>query len=103
MSAGDVPTRTTGAPRHRRAQDGDPLDDGADDQSQFRTLASDELPLALSVAEAAHLVGVSTRTMYRAVRAGTVPTVQLVPGGQLFVPRVALQQWLSTLSSPPRR
>ena len=103
MSAGDVTTSKSGPPHHRRAQHGDPLDDDPDDQSQFRALAFDEPPLALSVAEAAHLVGVSTRTMYRAVRAGTVPTVQLVPGGQLFVPRLALRHWLSTLSSPPHR
>jgi excisionase family DNA binding protein len=53
------------------------------------------LPLALTVPEAAALAGVSPRTMYRAIDAGTVPTVRLTPRGRLFVPRHALERFLA--------
>jgi hypothetical protein len=33
--------------------------------------------------------------MYRAIEAGEVPTVQLVPGGRLYIARRALEDWLS--------
>ena len=56
-------------------------------------------PLALTVSEAAALVGVSRRTMYRAIEAGEVPTVQLVPGGRLYIARRALEVWLSPKSA----
>jgi len=52
-------------------------------------------PLALTVSEAAAIVGVSRRTMYRAIDAGEVPTVQLVPGGRLYIARRSLEAWLS--------
>jgi excisionase family DNA binding protein len=53
------------------------------------------LPLALTVPEAAAIAGVSTRTMYRAVEAGSVPTVRLTPRGRLFIPRLALERFLA--------
>lgn len=53
------------------------------------------LPLALTVREAAVLAGVSTRTMYRAIEAGSVPTVRLTPRGRVFVPRHALERFLA--------
>jgi excisionase family DNA binding protein len=53
------------------------------------------LPLALTVPEAAALAGVSTRTMYRAVEAGSVPTVRLTPRGRVFIPRLALERFLA--------
>jgi excisionase family DNA binding protein len=56
-------------------------------------------PLALTVSEAATLVGVSRRTMYRAIEAGEIPTVQLVPGGRLYIARRALEDWLSPESA----
>ena len=58
-----------------------------------------EGPLALTVSEAAEVVGVSRRTMYRAIEAGEVPTVQLVPGGRLYIARRALDEWLSPTRS----
>ena len=53
------------------------------------------LPLALTVPEAAVVAGVSTRTMYRAVEAGSVPTVRLTPRGRVFIPRLALERFLT--------
>ena len=52
------------------------------------------LPLALTVPEAAAIAGVSIRTMYRAVEAGSVPTVRLTPRGRVFIPRLALERIL---------
>ena len=52
-------------------------------------------PLALTVPEAAALAGVSTRTMYRAIEAGSVPTLRLTPRGRVFVPRHALERFLA--------
>lgn len=52
-------------------------------------------PLALTVPEAAALAGVSTRTMYRAIEAGSVPTVRLTPRGRAFIPRLALERFLA--------
>jgi excisionase family DNA binding protein len=52
------------------------------------------LPLALTVPEAAAVAGVSTRTMYRAVEAGSVPTIRLTPHGRVFIPRFALERLL---------
>lgn len=52
------------------------------------------LPLALTVPEAAAVAGVSTRTMYRAVEAGSVPTIRLTPHGRVFIPRLALERLL---------
>jgi excisionase family DNA binding protein len=56
-------------------------------------------PLALTVSEAAELVGVSRRTMYRSIEAGEVPTVQLVPGGRLYIARRTLEAWLNRESA----
>ena len=56
---------------------------------------SGALPLALTVPEAAALAGVSTRTMYRAIKAGSVPTVRLTPCGRAFIPRLALERFLA--------
>lgn len=53
------------------------------------------VPLALTVPEAAAVAGVSTRTMYRAIEAGSVPTMRLTPRGRLFVPRLALERFLA--------
>jgi excisionase family DNA binding protein len=60
-------------------------------------LAHDDpaLPLALTVPEAAVVAGVSTRTMYRAIEAGSVPTVRLTPRGRVFIPRLALERLLT--------
>ena len=52
-------------------------------------------PLALTVPEAAAVAGVSARTMYRAVEAGSVPTVRLTPRGRVFIPRLALERFLA--------
>jgi excisionase family DNA binding protein len=52
------------------------------------------LPLALTVPEAAVVAGVSSRTMYRAVEAGSVPTIRLTPHGRVFIPRLALERLL---------
>ena len=54
-----------------------------------------EQPLALTVPEAAQLAGVSSRTIYRGIAAGAIPTVTLVPGGRKFVPRKAMEAMLS--------
>jgi excisionase family DNA binding protein len=53
------------------------------------------LPLALTVPEAAVVAGVSTRTMYRAVEAGSVPTVRWTPRGRVLIPRLALERMLA--------
>jgi excisionase family DNA binding protein len=53
------------------------------------------LPLALTVSKAAALAGVSTRTMYRAIEAGFVPSVRLTPRGRAFIPRLVLERFLS--------
>ena len=52
------------------------------------------LPLALTVPEAAAVAGVSARTMYRAIEAGSVPTIRLTPHGRVFIPRLALERLL---------
>jgi excisionase family DNA binding protein len=57
--------------------------------------ARSDLPLALTVPEAAALAGVSPRTMYRAIKAGSIPTVRLTPRGRAFVPRRALERFLT--------
>jgi excisionase family DNA binding protein len=54
-----------------------------------------DLPLALSVPEAAELAGVSPRTIYRGIEAGTIPTVRLTPNGRVFIPRKSLERLLS--------
>lgn len=65
-------------------------------QLDFEIARRDQpLPLALTVPEAAAVAGVSTRTMYRAVESGSVPTVRLTPRGRLFVPRLALERFLA--------
>jgi excisionase family DNA binding protein len=63
--------------------------------AQLDLAASDApLPLALTVPEAAAVAGVSARTMYRAVEAGSVPTIRLTPQGRVFIPRLALERLL---------
>ena len=38
-----------------------------------------QLPIAFTVREAAEYIGVSVQTLYRGIKAGTVPTVQISP------------------------
>jgi len=64
---------------------------------------SEQLPLALTVVEAAKVAGVSPRTIYRGISAGAIPTVTLVPGGRKFVPRKALEALLSGERLPATR
>jgi len=52
-------------------------------------------PLALTVPETAAVAGVSARTMYRAIEAGSVPTVRLTAGCRVFVPRHTLERFLA--------
>jgi excisionase family DNA binding protein len=70
-------------------------------QLNFDPAPSDRpLPLALTVPEAAAIAGVSTRTMYRAVEAGSVPTLRLTPRGRVFIPRLALERILGDGRQP---
>ncbi len=52
-------------------------------------------PLALTGAEAAELAGVSSRTIYRGIDAGRIPTLRFTPKGRIFVPRKALERFLT--------
>jgi excisionase family DNA binding protein len=71
-------------------------------EDTLRTMTSEQ-PLALTVAEAAKVAGVSPRTIYRGISAGAIPTVTLVPGGRKFVPRRALEALLSGEPRPATR
>lgn len=55
----------------------------------------DELPQALSIEEAGHLLGISRRSAYRAAERGQLPTFRL--GRRLLVPTARL---LSLLGHP---
>ena len=57
----------------------------------------DDLPLTISVEEAAAILGISRRSAYRAAASGELPAVRL--GRRLRVPSAALRQLLS----PPFR
>jgi excisionase family DNA binding protein len=46
------------------------------------------------VAEAAHILGVSEMTMYRAIRSGVFPAVQLM--GRLIIPKRAIDEIIDT-------
>jgi hypothetical protein len=74
--------------RSERAQK---ADEGTSPYPRLRSAADRQVTLA-SVA------GVSERTLYRAVKAGTVPTVRLTSRGRIFVPRKALERLLGGLS-----
>lgn len=50
--------------------------------------------IALSPAEAAERLGVSRRSMYRAIECGDIPTVRL--GARILVPVVALERFVET-------
>jgi excisionase family DNA binding protein len=47
-----------------------------------------------SVAEAAHILGVSEMTMYRAIRSGQFPAVQLM--GRLIIPKRVIDEIIDT-------
>jgi excisionase family DNA binding protein len=49
--------------------------------------------LALSVREAAELLGVSKDTIYDQVKAQAIPYRKL--GGRVVIPRAALEKWLA--------
>ena len=53
----------------------------------------DDLPLTISVEEAAALLGISRRSAYRAAANGELPAVRL--GRRLRVPSAALRELLS--------
>ena len=57
------------------------------------TNSLDDLPLTISVEEAADLLGISRRSAYRAAASGELPAVRL--GRRLRVPSAALRQLLS--------
>jgi excisionase family DNA binding protein len=58
-----------------------------------------EYPLAMTVAETAEYLGVSVRTVYRMIKAGTVQTRQMTPNGKLYVLRIPLERSLESPSS----
>lgn len=48
---------------------------------------------AISVTEAARLLGISREVAYRAVQEGEIPAIRI--GGRILVPRVALERLLT--------
>lgn len=59
--------------------------------SRFRSTAppSDEMPRFYSVAQVAQMLGMSTMTVYRAIRDGEFPAVRI--RGRLIVPAKAVE------------
>jgi excisionase family DNA binding protein len=57
-----------------------------------RGSADGDEPIAYTVVECAQALGVSVDTIYRAVRAGTLPVVQLMPRGKMFIPARAVSE-----------
>lgn len=57
--------------------------------------------LVLSVAEAAHLLGVGRNHLYDMVAAGEIPHVRF--GRLIKIPRVALEEWLDQQAVASRR
>lgn len=49
----------------------------------------------MTVKEAAEYIGISLPTIYRAIAAGRIPSLQLTPGGKMFIPRKALERLLN--------
>jgi excisionase family DNA binding protein len=58
------------------------------------TSAQSGEPRFHSVAEAAHILGVSEMTMYRAIRSGQFPAVQLM--GRLIIPKRVIDEIIDT-------
>lgn len=58
-------------------------------------------PLVLSVAEAAHLLGVGRNHLYDMVAAGEIPHVRF--GRLIKIPRASLEEWLATQAVAPHR
>jgi excisionase family DNA binding protein len=54
--------------------------------------------IALTVAETAAMLGVSTDTIYRAIEGGTLEVRRLTPRGRMFIPMTAIQRWINGLS-----
>lgn len=63
-----------------------------------QALGVEPLPLALSVKQAAVLLGVSPQTMYRALEAGQYPSIRV--GKSLRVPTRMLLERLGCVESP---
>jgi excisionase family DNA binding protein len=55
-------------------------------------------PIALTVAEAAAELAVSTDTIYRAIKAETLEVRRLTPRGKMFIPVAAIERWLNGLA-----
>lgn len=53
--------------------------------------------LAVSVSEAAKMLGIGQRTLYRAINDGTVP--HLAFGKRLVIPIAALEKWMEDESA----
>lgn len=64
--------------------------------SRRPTSESPPLPLLYSVPRAARLIGFSERTVWRMVAAEEIPSVR-IGGSKVYIPRLALEQWLSSL------
>jgi excisionase family DNA binding protein len=55
-------------------------------------------PIPLTVSEAAVELGVSTDTIYRAIKSGTLEVRRLTPHGKMFIPVAAIERWLDGLA-----
>lgn len=56
----------------------------------------DELPVVLSIAQTAEILGVSCSRAFALTRAGVVPSFRI--GERTVVPRAALLTWLETMT-----
>ena len=59
------------------------------------------LPELLTVRDVAGVLSVSTRTIYLWIKQGKLPVVR-TPGGQIRIPRAAVQREATTLAPPER-
>jgi excisionase family DNA binding protein len=61
--------------------------------NQVTTAGEPSEPLALSVKEAAKILGVSRNSAYTAVHTGQIPSIRF--GSRILIPRVALEKMVS--------
>ena len=58
--------------------------------------------LALSVKEVARQLGLSTDSVYEAVRKGSIPSVRLSRRGRILIPRAIVERMMDAAASEER-
>lgn len=64
-----------------------------------RAIPEGSAPLAVSVPEAARLIGLSRSSAYEAVKRGDIPSVRI--GGRVLVPLRRLEEMIDPDRTPP--